>query len=179
MPFFKAPATEFTNKFDVHKFKLTWNLYFVALICFVLLGIIQYIYDAPDFHITMGVLVLSVSMLVLLKIQRKFYTVALITLIVGCAANQLNIFTVMNGERFIDLLWIIVVAFYVFYMLGTKWGIASLVLNFSGLIVYILAVPTEVKVAGFLQRNTGTQIEVIVNCVVTVSILCYLLVKAK
>lgn len=158
---------------------MTWNIFVVLIIVFIGLCPIQGIYDQPDFWITVAALVLSVAMLIMLYVTRKFELVAIISGIAGSIVCQVNIFTVLDGERFIDLLWIVVIAIYLFYVVGVKWGAAALVLNFIGFLVFLFVVQEGRMTEALVLRDSNTQFTVILNSVITIAVLCYLLVMMQ
>jgi two-component sensor histidine kinase len=110
-------------------------------------------------------------------VRQDYRLVAMVSGIAGFVINQLNIFTVMNGERFIDLLWILVVALYLFYALGIRWGVASLLTNFAGLVLYLLITPVEKIIEGMMDRNATTELDIFINAGVTICVITYLLIK--
>ena len=167
MSWLSPPHTEYKSFIDASKFKMTWNVYLTMCVVFPFLTIWQYTHGSPDAMITLLAVILAFSMVAYMKIVRKFALVAMLTGIVGTVINQLNIFTVINGERFIDLLWILVISLYVFYALGVRWGVGFLLGNFAGLIVYLFITPVEEHVANIVNRTASADIDILVNAFVT------------
>jgi two-component sensor histidine kinase len=177
MGWFKAPETRYENYFDESKFRMTWNVMRFMVLIFAFLTISQYFNGAPDAFITLIAFVYGVSMLILMRVRQDYRLVAMVSGIAGFVINQLNIFTVMNGERFIDLLWILVVALYLFYALGIRWGVVSLLTNFAGLVLYLLITPVEKIIEGMMDRNATTELDIFINAGVTICVITYLLIK--
>lgn len=177
MSFFSVPNSSYTSVIDLSKLKMTWHVYLVLCILFTFLTVLQFISNSPDAPITLLAVILAYSMVFYMKRYGDYKLVAILSGIVGFAINQMNIFTVINGERFIDLLWILVVSFYVFYALGVLWGVLSLLFNFLGLLVYLFITPTEAHIASIMNRNSSTDVDIFVNAIFTISVITYLLIK--
>ena len=156
---------------------MTWRVYVFMAFILSVLTVMQFVNEANDSWITLIAVVHCSAMLVIMKIKRHYYLVAIITGVMGLIINQLNIFTVLNGERFVDLLWVLVVTFYMFYALGARWGIWNLVANFVGFFIFLIFIPQDLRHEAILNRNPTAEADIIINAVVTVSVICYLLAK--
>lgn len=172
-----TPKSNYTESLDQSKFRMTWNAYLFLAFVFPLFFAWQLYHDAPDKYITLVASLLTICMVIYMRISRKFKLVAILSGIIGFLSNQFNIFLVLNSERFIELLWIIVLALYIFYAIGIVWGVVNMIVNFAGLIVYLIITSPETMIASLESRDPNTTIDIIVNATLAILVITYLIVK--
>ncbi len=119
------------------------------------------------------------SMVILYSLKKtKKYTISVfIIMIIGSAINQYTIYTTLNVERAVDLLWMISNATYVFYMLGASWGLLSLGINMIGLIGAMFIVPNEEVVRTLLNKSFNQKVAHALNILVASGISGYFIKK--
>lgn len=112
-----------------------------------------------------------------LKITKRYNIAVLIVFLMGTAINQYTIYTALNVERIVDLLWILGISVFVFYMLGSKYGIGSILINFLGLIGAIFYVPKEIIIQTIQNQTFGVELAHVINIIVSTVITSYFIKK--
>lgn len=141
----------------------------LSVLGFTLLYIGQLVY-MPTF---IGLFVV-LGLLAILYITRRYRTVGMIFCLSGSILSQITLIFFPQEFHFVDLMWIIIIVLYTFFMLGRIWGVAIIILNTIGVIYFTNAVLNE----SLTLVGTLTQPEIIglsVNIAICFSLITYLI----
>lgn len=105
----------------------------------------------------------------------KHEFISKITAIVGTIVMQSSIYTLNNPDRFIDLIWIIIVVLYTFYTLNLFWGILVIILNFTGLLFYQVMID-DIKFRHISTYSKEDQIDYYLSIILGATLIIYLLI---
>lgn len=171
------PESVYTTKNDVYKFGLAWKIFVYLSIFFTSISIFHFINHNRNAYTTLIAAIMSLLVLYSLKKTKKYTISVFIIMIIGSAINQYTIYTTLNVERAVDLLWMISNATYVFYMLGASWGLLSLGINMIGLIGAMFIVPNEEVVKTMLNKSFAQKVAHALNILVASGISGYFIKK--
>ncbi len=73
----------------------------------------------------------------MLMVTRRYGPVGIIFCLSGTLLCQITLILFPEEFHFVDLLWIMIIVLYTFFMLGRVWGLAMIVLNSVGVIYFI------------------------------------------
>ena len=171
------PLSSYDNFYEKYKFKILWRTLAFLNIFFLILSL-GHCFSGNDSLITTSLaFIMSAISLISLKTTRRYELAVLIVFIMGTAINQYTIYTALNVERIVDLLWMIAISVFLFYMLGSKYGIASIVINFLGVIGAIFYVPKEAIIKTIQHQTVGIEIAHVINIIVATVITSYFIKK--
>ncbi len=178
MKFLTPPTSNYTDFYAQGKFKLTWYIYIIFFFLTFILSIIHFIGDSDLFIYTFIGLFVSTLALIILYTTKKYHLVAIGTIIFSSSINQLMIYEQINTDRLINLIWIINLSLYAFYVLNYYWGILCLLINF-GLIVFWQYYFNYDKIY-YTPVNSlalGDQIDYFLNMFIGILIISYLIIR--
>ncbi len=172
MSIFQIPKIQSKDYHSQSMFILSYRIYILGFVVFSILMIlhtptlIETPAKAVNFWISLICTSLSVSALWYMAKFGKHTLISKITVILASFIIQYNIYSLNNPERFIDLIWIIVIVQYGFYTINVYWGVTILIINFIGLIFYqavlqdyhfktIHEYPVEMQVDYYLSAVLG------------------------
>lgn len=171
------PSSNYSTYYEKYKFNLIWKI-FIFLNCFYLtLSTSHYIFESKSFKTTALAFVMSVLTLISLKATKKYNIAVILVFFMGTAINQYTIYTALNVERIVDLLWMLAISVFVFYMMGTKYGIISMLINFLGIIGAIFYVPKELIIQTIENQTIAIEIAHVINIIVATVITSYFIKK--
>ena len=171
------PESVYTRKNDIYKFGLAWKIFVYLSFFFFVISAFHFANHNRNAYTTLLAAIMSVAILYSLKKTGKYTISVFIVMILGSAINQYTIYTALNVERAVDLLWMISNATYIFYMLGAGWGLLSLGLNMLGLIGAMFIVPNEEVVRTMLNKNFEQKVAHAINILVASGISGYFIKK--
>jgi len=117
---------------------MTWYINLMLLPLFFCLACVHRIFDDPNIITSsIGFIISAISLLIQSKTKDHKY-VSVFLIIVGTFLCQLSIYVIADSQLISDLMWIILVAFYSFYVLGSTWGSIVLSINMLGLLIYLV-----------------------------------------
>ena len=173
---FKPPQTNYSNVFDIGKFNFMWRMFVIMLFVFVGLTLLHiFEQDWPDMIITSIACSVILISLFISKITGRFLFSAILSGIIGSLLNQMDLFFVLGSNKAVTILWIISIVFYIFYLLGPKWGITALIVNLTGVLLSIVIIPKEIMIERIEGRTEMDLISMIINLVVIIVLLAYLM----
>lgn len=117
--------------FERAKYVVTRNLFVTLTIILSILGIINFIQGDINMIPILGGAVSSAIVLAILQLTKKYKFAAIFAAILSALLTVYNLLIVSSFGHFIDFFWIVIVALYIFFTLGKKWGIANLFVNIS------------------------------------------------
>lgn len=135
--FFTIPATEYTDLYEIARFKLTWNVniaIFYAVAIFTVVTAIM----APNYLLVMLIaLLFSATIIITIRVTRTYQIAAKLFLILAVLLSSSQLFLVQDMIHLVDLVWYITEVIFAYFVLGKKWGTVGLVCFTSSLIIYI------------------------------------------
>lgn len=174
MELFKIPDSNYTDHYDLARFALSWRvswfMFFVLLFLgFTLLSLGQFVF-MPTF---IGALT-TIGFLVLLKRTRRYEIMAVIFTVAGTALCQFTLLFYPEEFHFVDMLWILIITLYTFFMLGKVWGVATLAVNSIGTAVFVLFILNHsLTLVGTLEQ--GEIIGLAINVMICATLISYLI----
>ncbi len=134
---FRPPATAYKSIGDIGRFNMIWNVSLVLVPIFLLLLVMHLFFGDPSWRSSGVGLLVALFNIIYLYRTRKFKLIAITSAILGTLICQYAIFVVADSRVLADAMWCILVGFFTFFMIGTTAGVITLLLNLSGLLVYI------------------------------------------
>lgn len=177
MSIFSPPKSAYTEPIDISKFNLAWKVFIFCAIAFFGLSIFHIIYNNDNLLISSVAAVVMIGGLVSLKYSKKYTISIAIIALGGLCINQYTIFSMVNIDRFIDVLWILSVGFYVFYTAGLVWGMIDLLVNFTGLFIFLIMTPKEVLEHSIAHKTFANEVDMAVNAFISLTVISYLLTR--
>lgn len=174
---FYPPSSNYDTFQEKYKFTLVWKIFSFLTPFFFTLSITHLSIGNNSFKTTGLAFIMSTIVLTSLKLTKKFNIAVVSVFVIGTAINQYTVFTALNVERIVDLLWMLSVSVFVFYMFGHKYGIGSMAINILGLIGAILYVPKETVILTIQNQTTNIEIAHTINIIVSTIITGYFIKK--
>lgn len=175
MNIFTPPASKYIDTINNYKFNLSWKVFLFSASAFGLLSIFHITYNNDNLIKAFTAFLVTTLCLVSLKFTRKYNVTVAIISVSGFFINQYTIYSMMNIDRFVDVLWILSVGFYVFYMVGVFWGMINLLVNFTGLFIFIIQTPKEILEHNIANKTFTNEVDMTVNAFVSLALITYLL----
>jgi two-component sensor histidine kinase len=171
------PATSYETYFEKYKFHLVWKIY--LLLAFFSFGLVasNIIINSLVLKTNLVSFISILMILISLKVTKKYNIAVLIVFIMGTGINQYTLFTAVNVERIIDLMWIIAVSIFIFYMIGYKFGLITVIINFTGIIIALFYVPKSTIIATIENQTLGHQIENAFSIIAATAVIAYFIKK--
>lgn len=124
---------------DIEKarYEVSRNLYSFLAIILCSLGILNLVQNDINYiPLISGGIISLVCLSILLK-WKNYKLAAMIGLFMAFGLTIYNLSVTSNFGHFIDFLWIVIIAIYIFFVLGNSWGIINLFLNIAAVIVIL------------------------------------------
>ncbi len=174
---FIPPPSIYTTYQCKYKFGLVWRVFVVLTFFFFLLTSFHILSESQKIGTTCLAFLMSSASLLSLKVTKKYNFSVILVFTIGTLINQYTIYTALNVERIVDLMWMLTISLFVFYMFGSKYGIGSMLVNILGLIGAIFYVP-KYKIIETIQNQTfNIEVAHAINIVVATSITVYFISK--
>ena len=133
---FSLPKVDYTDNYDLARFKLTWTINVSLVIGLFVMSII-FSFVEPRFVIHYGLgFVLSVVGLIRMKSKKSYREVALYLSVFGMSLVISSIFMVQGALHYIEPFWMLNISFYSYFTLGKKWGNFFLVITILTIVIY-------------------------------------------
>lgn len=175
MSIFSPPKSAYTEPIDISKFNLAWKVFTFCSIAFIILSVFHIIFENKNLIPSIAGGVVMFLSLLSLKFSKRYTISVIIIAVSGFIINQYTIFTMRNVDRFIDVLWILSVGFYIFYTAGVIWGMINLLINFTGLFFFLIHTPKEVLEHSIANKTFANEVDMAVNALVSLTVISYLL----
>ena len=160
---FYPPSSKYNTFQKKYRFTLVWKIFSFLTPFFFILSTTHLLIGSKSFKTTALALIMSTIVLTSLKLTKKYNIAVLAVFIIGTAINQYTVYTALNVERIVDLLWMLSVSVFVFYMFGYKYGIGSMAINIIGLIGAIFYVPKQVVIETIQNQTVNIEIAHTIN----------------
>ncbi|MEZ4937067.1 MAG: sensor histidine kinase [Crocinitomicaceae bacterium] len=174
MLLFKVPDTNFSDAYDIARFKLTWRICFFMTVTLALLGTALLFLDHPVNGPTfIGFGMVLLFLLVMYK-TRKYLAVAFSFTILGLFMCSFTLLAFPDQYHFVDTMWMMIITLYAFFTLGKFWGVITLSVNTVSIVVFVLFVLNKsLSLVGELSQ--GENIALAVNFAMCSIIIAYLI----
>jgi two-component sensor histidine kinase len=167
------PATSYKTYFEKYKFNLVWKIFsLLAVFTFVLI-ISNIILDSHGLKKNLISIVSTFMILMSLKVTKKYNIAVFLVFISGTILNQYTLFSGIHSERIVEVVWIIAVSIFIFYMVGYKYGLTTVIINFTGLIIALFYVPKSTIINTIENKTLGFQLENIYSIIAAIIIISY------
>jgi two-component system, sensor histidine kinase PdtaS len=161
---FKTPESNYPSYFEKSKFSVTWSIFVFLVFVFSGLCISHGLTADPSILSSSFALLFSIIALIILVKTREYKLVALTAAISGTIICQYSMFIIDDSERVSDLMWILLVTFYIFYTLGSKWGGIILTTNLTGLLIKVTLFTESIQQLG-IDHHIKTIVNVAISTV--------------
>ena len=174
MELFKIPESDYTDHYDLARFALSWRVsWFMTFVLFFLGFTLLYLGQFVFMPTFIGALT-SIGFLILLKKYRRYEFMAVTFTIAGTLLSQYTLLFFPEEFHFVDVLWILIITLYTFFMLGKNWGVATLGVNAVGIVIFVLFVLNEsLLLVGTLEQ--GEVIGLAINVMICAALISYLI----
>ncbi|MEO9531991.1 MAG: histidine kinase dimerization/phosphoacceptor domain -containing protein [Crocinitomicaceae bacterium] len=182
MKLLRAPASKFEDNFEQERFNFTWWLFMVLASVFVCLSVLHFFRDDLNFYIAALALATAVISMGIMYFTRSHIIAALVGIIAGSLINQIDLFVVVSSQKFVTTLWILCIALSAYYLIGTKAGFITLVLNLIGVAAALYVVPKPIQISRIVERSEYGLISISINLFVitfVISFLMYQILKSS
>ena len=134
----KPPKTDYASLDDVGKFNMMWNISLVLVPVFFILFVTHLVYNDPSWITSFTAILLALSNSLLLYKTRKYKLAGIISTILAVLISQSVIFLVNDSHIAADVMWCVLVGIFAFFLFGGLIGTFVLLLNLSGLIIFLM-----------------------------------------
>ncbi|MFK8037898.1 MAG: sensor histidine kinase [Crocinitomicaceae bacterium] len=117
-------------------FILSYRINLLNAILFLILIVVHVRDINATFWLCIAVFLLSSFSIWYMRKYGNHFFIAKLIIVMGSALVQLNIYKLLNPERFVDMIWIIILVLYSFYAISKIWGIATVIVNFLGIMFH-------------------------------------------
>jgi two-component sensor histidine kinase len=177
----KAPIPENTNSFTQNKFNLTWYSFIVYFFILILLSLIHYTNSPANFLITIIGLTYCGLSILFLALTKTHLLVSKVTSIICTIIIQYTIYSLINPDRTVDVIWIIIFSLFTFYTVNVKWGISVLFINFLGLAIHQVILYNYFNITvhstPIVEATYSDQLDYYINFGFGVLFMTYLIIK--
>jgi two-component sensor histidine kinase len=175
MKLLSAPTSKFEDNFEQERFNFTWWFFVVLIIVFTGLCCFHLLSEDLNFYITASGLTISILCLGLMYFSRSHVIAALVGIIAGSIINQVDLFVVVSSQKFVTTLWIISIALLAYYLIGSRAGFITLVLNLFGVTSALYLIPKETQIERIVNRSEYDLISISINLLVITIVISYLM----
>lgn len=138
LSFAQAPKTAYRSLDDVGKFNMIWDISLILIPAFIVLATMHIAYRDDNWSTSLIGEVLAITNVVVLKKTRKYKTVGIYTVALSVLVVQASVFLVNDSHLITDTMWCLLSGFFTFFILGARWGTFVLLLNLTGLTLFLL-----------------------------------------
>lgn len=143
---FKIPKSTLQDLHSQSMFILSYRISVLNALLFIFLVALYATDIGPTFFVCISVLAVSVISIMLMQFSGSHYTAAKLTVVLCTGIVQFNIYALLNPDRFVDMIWILIIVLYSFYAIGKVWGIVMMSLNFIGIALHLNFIEQKVVI---------------------------------
>ena len=134
---FKPPQTNYSSFDDIARFNMIWGVSFLLVPLFFTLFIIHLIFGDQGWVTSLSAIFVAAANLLLLFKTRKYGISAAFFVVMSVIMCQILIFLVDDSPMVANVMWCILISFFTFFMAGSILGTLVLIINISGIIVFM------------------------------------------
>lgn len=136
--FTHAPKTAYKSLDDVGKFNMIWDVSLILIPAFIVLATMHIAFRDDSWSTSLIGEMIAIANIVVLKKTRKYKIVGIWSVALAVLIVQASIFLVNDSHLIADTMWCLLSGFFTFFILGARWGTFVLLLNLTGLTVFLL-----------------------------------------
>lgn len=129
------PKSKFSSALEKSKFNVTWYINLLLVPLFFFLACVHLIFNDPNVATSSTGLLMSITALIIQYKTKDYKHIVIASVIIGSILTQLSIYVISDSQLISDLMWIMLISFYSYYLIGSKWGALIMVLNITGLLI--------------------------------------------
>ncbi|MDX1350863.1 MAG: sensor histidine kinase [Putridiphycobacter sp.] len=171
----KIPPSTLEDYHSQSMFILSYRISLLNAFLFSILALVHVSDFDKDFFLCLAVLAVSLFSLWYMRQSGNHFLVAKATVLFGTIFVQYNVYNLLNIDRFIDMLWIIIIVLYSFFAISRNWGILLLAINFLGITFHQQIIGGDTLIA-FSEHTTGSIIDYYLSAIFGGLMICYLLI---
>ena len=141
---FKPPQTNYSSFDDIARFNMIWGVSFLLVPIFFTLFIIHLIFGDQGWVTSLSAIFVAAANLLLLFKTRKYGISAAFSVVMSVIMCQILIFLVDDSPMIANVMWCILISFFTFFMAGSILGTLVLIINITGIIVFMKTNSLEV-----------------------------------
>ena len=126
-----------TDHIEKARYEVSRNLYSFLAIILGVLGTMNLVQGDINYIPLLSGSILSICCLFILLKWKKYKLSAIIGLFMALGLAIYNMTVTSNFGHFVDFFWIVVIAIYIFFVLGNVWGIINLFLNIAAVAIVL------------------------------------------
>ncbi len=171
----KVPQIKFKDFHSQSMFILSYRIVALTSIFFTILAFLHFESRSLTFWVCITVLVLCSVGIWYMRKYGKHFTIAKIIIFVSSILVQINIYNLLNPDRYMDMIWILIIVLYSFYAISLLWGVITLIINFIGILLYqFIVISPDLKPINTF--SAAQQIDYVLTVVFGGIMICYLLI---
>lgn len=174
MQLLKTPKSKYKYHFEQSMFETNWIIFLIMTAFFFILSISHIISHDPNIITYGSAFLMAVMSLFIMKLTGKYLIPVILGVVLGSIISQYSIIFAAAHSGIADLLWIMLIALFAFYGLGSKWGILALIVNLIGIVWRFVLFP---KSFGPVSTDFTTAVNTIMNIVAASIVFSFLLHK--
>ncbi|MFK8046353.1 MAG: sensor histidine kinase [Crocinitomicaceae bacterium] len=133
---FKIPESKLDDYHSQSMFMLSYRINSVNAVLFLVLIFLHLKEFDSNLALSVMVFLMSIFSIWYMRKCGDHKLAAKLTTIGGTFFVQFNIYNLLNPDRFVDMIWIIIIVLYSFYAINQLWGMLTLLVNFLGITFY-------------------------------------------
>lgn len=159
------------------RYLVSRNLYIFLSIILCSLGILNLIQNDINYIPLLVGGALSLTCLGILWKFKNYRFAAFIGMFLAFGLTIYNMTVTSNFGHFVDFFWIVVIAIFIFFVLGNTWGIINLFLNISAVVVVLHLDRIGVFQQVEKEYTFFSHFNFILNIMVSGIVFCYITIK--
>lgn len=133
----KPPLTDYTSIEDVGKFNMLWHVSVGLIFVFAFLFGFHVLFRDANWSTSFAAFSLAMSNVLVLRITRRYKTVAIWSTVLGILIVQASVYLVADSHIITDTMWCILIGFFTFFLFGPIPGTIVLLINLGGLVGFL------------------------------------------
>lgn len=162
------------SHYEQAKFVVTRNLFTLLTIILLILGTVNFFQNDINMYPTLAGGLVSAFVLWLLFKYKNYKRAAKTAVFLSLGLTIYNLMVTSDFGHFVDFFWIVIVAIYVFFTLGTAWGIVNLFVNILTVVIIFYLARTGQFVQVYKELNSFSQPNFIINITISGIIFSYI-----
>ena len=134
----KPPHANYKSLEDLGKFNMIWNVSLALVPIFLFLTLLHIILGDRSWMTSITAFSVAAINLIVLYRTRKYKIVGTWSVLLGVFIVQASVFFVDDSHVVSDTMWCILIAFFTFFLFGAILGSLVLVVNLSGLTLFLM-----------------------------------------
>ncbi|GAB5416243.1 MAG: hypothetical protein Crog4KO_11730 [Crocinitomicaceae bacterium] len=146
------------------------------LFTLIILGVLLYAADQPAYLPTFFGAIQVLIFLIILKKTRRYRGMAITFSVSGTLLCQFTLLYYTGEYHMVDVLWMMVIVLYTFFMLGKVWGTIVLAVNTIGVACFVVFV-LNLNLSLLGELSSGQLLGLVVNFIVCHLLIAFLILQ--